>query len=59
MSVYLMYIFLEKKAKLFADSGGPDQMPRSAVSDLVLHCLPITFKRYPEYNYLNFISLRD
>ena len=28
--------------KLFANSGDPDQMPHSAVSDLGLHCLPIT-----------------
>ena len=29
-------------AKLFANSGDPDQMPCSAASDLGLHCLPIT-----------------
>ena len=45
-----MYIFLEKKAKLFANRGYPDQTPRSAASDLGLHCLPITFSRYPEYD---------
>ena len=28
--------------KLFANSGDPDQTPRSAASDLRLHCLPIT-----------------
>ena len=38
-----MYIFLEKKAKLFANSGDPDQMPHSVASALGLHCLPITF----------------
>ena len=38
-----MYIFLEKNVKLFANSGDPDQTPHSAVSDLGLHCLPITF----------------
>ena len=38
-----MYIILEKKAKLFANSGDPDQTPRSAASDLGLHCLLITF----------------
>ena len=38
-----MYIFLEKKAKLFANSGDPDQMLHSTVSDLGLHCMPITF----------------
>ena len=42
MSGYIMYIFLEKKAKLFAKSEDPDQMLSSAVSDLDLHCLPIT-----------------
>ena len=31
-----------KKAKLFANSGYPDQTPRSVASDLDLHCLPIT-----------------
>ena len=29
-------------AEVFANSVYPDQMPRSAVSDLGLHCLPIT-----------------
>ena len=42
-----MYIFLEKKAKLFANSGDLDQMPHS---DLGLHCLPITLSWYSEYN---------
>ena len=27
---------------LFANSGDPDQTPRSAASDLSLHCLPVT-----------------
>ena len=26
----------------FANSGDPDQTPRSAASDLGLHCLPVT-----------------
>ena len=30
-----------KMAKLFADSGDPDQTPRYAASDPGLHCLPI------------------
>ena len=29
-------------AKLFANSGDPDQMPHSVASDLGLHCLLIT-----------------
>ena len=32
-------------AKLFANSGDPDQMPHSAASDLGLLCLPITLLR--------------
>ena len=28
--------------ELFANSGDPDQTPHSAVSDLGLHCLPVT-----------------
>ena len=32
-------------AKLFANSGDPDQTPDSAASDLGLHCLPITLLR--------------
>ena len=29
-------------AKLFANSGEPNQTPQNAASDLDLHCLPIT-----------------
>ena len=29
--------------ELFANSGDPDQMPHSALSDLGLHCLPLPF----------------
>ena len=29
-------------AELFANGGDPDQTPRSAASDLGLHCLQIT-----------------
>ena len=39
-----------KMAKLFANSGDPDQMPHSAASDLGLHCLPSTFYGSPDYN---------
>ena len=28
--------------ELFANSGDPDQIPRSSASDLGLHCLPVT-----------------
>ena len=32
-------------AKLFTNSGDPDQTPRSAASDLGPHCLPIILLR--------------
>ena len=32
-------------AKLFANSGDPDQTPHSAAADLGLHCLPVTILR--------------
>ena len=30
---------------LYAKSGDPDQTPRSAASDLDLHCLPKSYKK--------------
>ena len=36
--------------RLIANSEVPDQTPRSAASDLVLHCLPITLLGSPDYN---------
>ena len=38
----ILEILREKKAKLFANSGDPDQTPHFAASDLDLHCLPVT-----------------
>ena len=38
-SGYVIYIFLEKIAKLLANSGDPDQTPHSVASDLGLHYL--------------------
>ena len=47
-------------AKLFAYSGDPDQTPRSAAStprsaasDLVLHCLQIAILRVPRLKWAN------
>ena len=37
-------------AKLFANSGDPDQTPHSAASDKGLHCLPIILLWVPNYN---------
>ena len=45
-----------KMDKLFANNGDPDQMQRSAVSDLGLHCLPITLLGYPDCNGLNLLG---
>ena len=45
MPGYLIWIFLEKVAKLFAYIGDPDQMPQNMASDVDLHCLPFTHFR--------------
>ena len=47
---------------LQANSGKPDQKPRFAASDLVLHCLPMSHKKdtrliWVKYNCVN--SLRQ
>ena len=41
-------------AELFANSGDPDQTPRSAASDLGLHCLPITHLRVSRLQWVNY-----
>ena len=40
-----------------ANSVDPDQMQHSAISDLSLHCLPITFWGSPDQNGLQSYSL--
>ena len=42
-----------KMAKLFANSGDPDQMPHSVASDLGLHCLPSTLLRVFRLQWVN------
>ena len=37
-------------AKLFANSGDPDQTPRSAASDQGLHCLSVTISGSPDHS---------
>ena len=44
-------------AKLFANSGNPDQTPRSAASDQGLHCFPLLFYGPPNYNGLMFVHI--
>ena len=47
-------------AKLFANSGDPDQMLHSAASDLGLHCLPVTLLRVSQIQWVTHsISLDD
>ena len=48
-----LHIPKEKRAKLFANSRDPDQTPRSAASDLGLHCLPVTLLRVSRLQWVN------
>ena len=43
-------------AKLFANSGDPDQTPHSAASDLGLHCLPSTLLRVSRLQWVNVMN---
>ena len=45
-------------AKLFANSGDPDQMPHSAASDLGLHCLPVTLLQVSRLQWVNITAGR-
>ena len=53
-----MYFFIFTLFRIFllANSEDPDQMPRSAASDLGLHCLPMTQKWDVGLYGLNFIG---
>ena len=42
---YFSFLFIFLKKLLSANSGEPDQTPRFAASDLVLHCLPMFHKK--------------
>ena len=46
-------------AKLFANSGDPDQTLRSVASDLGVHCLPITLFEFPGLQLDNTDSQHD
>ena len=45
-------MFLPKMGHLLANSGGPDQTPHSAASDLGLHCLPLTLLEISRLNWV-------
>ena len=53
----MINIFLEKMANPFANSGDPDQTPRSAASDLGLHCLPSTLVRVSQLQWVSGVVL--
>ena len=43
-------------AKLFANSGDPDQMPHSAAYDLGLHCLQTTLLGFSRLQWVKLFS---
>ena len=45
--------------KLFANSGDPDQMPHSALSDLGLHYLPVTLLWVSQLQWVKELSRLD
>ena len=47
----LLFYFLWKI--LVADNVGPDQTPHYVVSDLGLHCLPLTLLQVSRYYWVN------
>ena len=46
-------------AEVFANSEDPDQMPHSAVSDLGLHCLPITLLGVSQLQWVRGIRFQE
>ena len=44
--------------ELFANSEDPDQTPRSAASDLGLHCLPITLSGISTLQWVKYINFQ-
>ena len=44
-------------AKLFANSAEPDQMQQNVASDLILHCLWITFLRVSQLQWVKQVHL--
>ena len=46
-------------ARLFANSGEPDQTPQNAASDLVVHCLPTSFLGVSRLKWVNTQTLPE
>ena len=42
---------------LSANSGDPDQTPHSVLSDLGLHCLPMSHKMDARFIWVNYLSI--
>ena len=60
--IFHSYSNLKKKTLLFANSEEPDQTPRFAASDLVLHCFPMSYKKYARLMWVKknpFIHVRN
>ena len=57
--MHMIQIFLEKMAKLCPNSGDTDQMPRSAASDLGLHCLLITLLGDSRLKWIKYCIMQD
>ena len=49
----IFFLFKICKKLLLANSGKPDQTPHFAVSDLVLHCLPLSHKKDTRFIWVN------
>ena len=52
---YFSFLFKIQNKLPFANSGEPDQMPHSAASDLVLHCLLMSHKKDAMLIWVNMI----
>ena len=55
----LAILSYRKMAKLFTNSGDPDQTPHSVASDLGMHCLPLTLLGVSRLQWVNPFSTAD
>ena len=55
----IFHFYSNLNNSLFANSGEPDQRPRSAASDLVLHWLPMSHKKDARLKWVNKSQLRS
>ena len=50
---FFSFLFKFQKKLLYTNSGEPDQTPYFAAADLVLHCLPMSYKNYSRLIWVN------